>query len=156
LIKVKDAYYYNFSLAGDSDYAFITRTLGLMELEQNAEYLIFSLSKLVDVTIKICRKSKTPVCDTLYLSWVSNGVDGRILYPYKIDNYGETNNYFRPTSDLELRWIGGNVNSTVKTKVFADKKTKIYWELVRNRKIKEIIDTITCKRDLVNLVNFIY
>jgi hypothetical protein len=156
LRKVKDAYYYNFSLVGDSDYAFITKTLGLMELEQNAKYLVFSLSKLVGVTIKIYRKSITPVSDTLSLYWESNGVDGRILYPYKIDNYGKTDNYFGLTSDLELRWIGGNVNSTVKTRVFADKRTRIHWELTRDRKRKEIIDTMTCKRDLVNFVNFIY
>jgi hypothetical protein len=156
LRKVKNAYSYNFSLAGDSDYSFITKNMGLMELEQNAEYLIFSLSKLVGFTIKIYRKSKSPLYDTLYLSWESDGIDCRILYPYKIDNYGKTDNYFGLPSDLKLRWIGGNVNSTIKTRVFADKRTKIYWDLARNRKRKEIIDTITCKRDLVNVVNFIY
>jgi hypothetical protein len=156
LRKVKDAYSYNFSLVGDSDYAFMTRTLGLLELKQNAEYLFFSLNRLVSVTINIYRKSKTPVCDTLYLSWVSNGVDGGILYPCTIDNFGKTTNYFGPTSDLGLRWIGGIVNSTVKTRVFADKKTKIYWDLARNRKRNFFTDTITCRRDMINNVNFVY
>ena len=156
LRKVKDAYYYNFCMLGDSDYSFITRKLGLFGLEQNAEYLVFSLHKLVDVTIRIYRKSKTPGCDTLYLSWETDGVEGRILYPFKIDNYGKTNNYFGQTSDLRLSWIGGNVNSTVKTRVFADKRTKIYWTLDRNKKRREFIETITCKRDLVNIVNYTY
>jgi len=156
LTKIKDAYYYNFYLVGDSNYASSIKKLGLFELKQNAKYLSFSLSKLVGITIKIYRKSKTPPMDTLYLSWESNGVDGRILYPYKIDNYGKTGNYFGQTPDLELSWIGGNVNSIIKTRVFADKMTKINWELVRNKKRNEIKDTITCKRDLVNLVNFVY
>jgi len=154
--KVKDAYYYNFCFVGDSDYVYMTRNLGLFELEQNAKYLSFSLSKLVDLTIKIYRKSKNPVLDTLGLSWESNGASCWSLYPYKISNYGKTNNYSGLTSGIELRWIGGNVNSTVKTRVFADKRTKLYWDLERNGKRKEILDTITCKRDFANIVYFTY
>jgi hypothetical protein len=149
LRKVKDAYYYNFCLVGDSDYSFMTEKIALIPLERNAKYLSFSLSKLADFTILIFRQSNTPVCDTLYLSWKSNGVDGRTLYPYKINNYGLT-------STLELRWIGGNVKSTIKTRAFADKRTTVRWVLFRNGKIKEIIDTITCKRDLVNEVYLKY
>jgi hypothetical protein len=156
LRKVKDVRYYNFSLSGDSDYAYTTRTLGLMELEQNAKYLLFSLSKLTDLTIIVTRKSKTPAFDTLALSWESNGVDERFLYPYKINNYGNTNNRFGLTSDTELRWIGGKVNSAINTKVFADKRTKLLWELDRNGKRKELIDTITCKRDIANIFYFTY
>jgi hypothetical protein len=156
LRKVKDAHYYNFCLVGDSDYLSITRNLGLYGIEQNAKYLSFSLSKLVDLTIKIYRESKKPVFDTLSLSWESNGVSCWSLYPYKISNYGKTNSYFGLTSGTELRWIGGNVNSTVKTRVFADKRTKLYWVLYRNGKRKEILDTITCKRDFANIVYFTY
>jgi hypothetical protein len=151
LRKVKDAYYYNFCLVGDSDYASVIRNLGLYELEQNAKYLSFSFSKLVDLTIKIYRESKNPVLDTLSLTWESNGVSCWSLYPYKIDNYGKTKNYFGLTT-----WIGGNVNSTIKTRVFADKRTKLFWDLVRNGKRKEITDTITCKRDITNIVYFTY
>jgi hypothetical protein len=149
LRKVKDAYYYNFCLVGDSDYSYVTEKIGLFPLKRNAKYLSFSLSKLADFTILIFRKSKTPVCDTLFLSWTSDGVDGRTLYPYKINNYGLTSN-------LELRWIGGNVKSTVKTKAFADKRTIVRWVLFRNGRIKEILDTITCKRDVVNEVYLKY
>jgi len=156
LKKVKDAWSYNFSIVGDSDYAFMKRTLGLGELKYNAEYLFFTLDKLVDLTIKIHRKSKTPLCDTLYLSWESNGVDCKFLYPYKIDNYTKTDNYLGSTSDLKLCWVGGIVNSTVKTRVVCDKLTRIHWDLARNRKRNEITDTITCKRDVVNIVNFVY
>jgi hypothetical protein len=152
LKKVKDARYYNFCIVGDSDYAAITNKISLFQLEENAKYLFFSLSKLVDLTIKIQKISKTPFCDTLYLSWESNSVDFTTLYPYKIDNYGITDNSFGLIPGLGLRWIGGNINSTVKTRVFADKMTKIHWELVRNKKRKEITDTLTCKRGLVNEV----
>jgi hypothetical protein len=156
LSKVKDARYYNFCLVGDSDYAFKTKKLGLLELEQNAKYLFFSLNKLADFRIKISGKSKTPFCDTLYLSWESDGVDFRILYPYKIDNFGIQDNFIGLTSYAGLEWIGENTNSTIKTRVFAEKMTKIHWELVRNKKRKEITDTITCKRDLTNIVYFTY
>ncbi len=156
LRKVKDARYYNFFIVGDSDYSFNTRKLGLLELKQNAKYLVFHVSKLTDLTIKIYGKSKTPYWDNLYLSWESNGIDFRILYPYKINNFGKPDHFVGLTSYLGLEWICGNTNATVKTRVFADKMTKIHWELVLNKKRKEITDTITCKRDLTNIVYFTY
>jgi hypothetical protein len=156
LRKVKDAHYYNFCIVGDSDYAAITNKISLFQLEENAKYLFFSLSKLVVLTIKIQKKSKPPYRDTLYLSWESNKVNFRTLYPYQIDNYGITDNSFGLIPGFGLRWIGGNINSTVKTRVFADKMTLIHWELVRNKKRKEITDTIICKRDLAHIVYFKY
>jgi len=156
LKKVKDARYYNFCIVGDSDYAATINKISLFQLEENAKYLFFSLSKLVDLTINIKKISKTPYRDTLYLSWESNKVDFITLYPYQIDNYGITDNSFGLIPSFGLRWIGGNINSTVKTRVFADKITKIHWELVRNKKRNEIIDTITCKRDFENIVYFTY
>ncbi len=156
LRKVKDARFYHFCLVGDSSYSFKTQKLGLLELEQNAKFLIFSLSKLTDLKIKIYGKSKTPYCDTLYLSWKSNGVDFRMLYPYKIDNFRIPDNFIGLTSYSGLQWIGGNTISTVETRVFANELTKIHWELVRNKKRKEITDTITCKRDITNILYFTY
>ena len=156
LRKVKDARYYNFSLVGDSDYVFITKILGLLELEQNPNFLLFPLTKLVGLTIKLNRKSKTPVCDTLCLCWESDGVYGGSLYPYKINNYGRTNKSFGLPSDIDLNWIGGYVNSEINTKVFADKRTKLSWDLYRNGKRKQFVDTITCKRDFANIVYFTY
>jgi len=155
-MKVKDARFYDFSLAGDSDYVFTTRTIGLMELERNAKFLIFSLSKLVDLTMVIKRKSKKPVCDTLSLTWESNGIYHRFLYPFKIYNQGKENKTTGLNSDAVLNWIGGDVSSTVSTRVFADKKTKILWDLRRNGKKQEFIDTITCRRDQANIVSFTY
>jgi hypothetical protein len=149
LIKIKDAYRYNFCLVGDSDYSFLTEELSLSFIKRNSDYLSFSLDKLSDLTILILRKSLTPAFDTLQLSWRTDGIDGRTMYPYKVTNNGLT-------SSSELRWIGGNVMSTVKTRVYADKMTTVRWVLFRNGRIKEIIDTITCKRDLVNEVHFIY
>lgn len=155
LRKIKDAVYYNFCFVGDSDYAAVTTKLTLPDLEKNAKHLSFPLSKLVDFTIKIYRKSTSPVYDTLYLSWDSDGVDGRILYPCKIDNYGE-NEYFGKPSALEFKWIGGTVRSTIKTRAFADKKTKVSWWLVRSGKRKEITDTITCRRGIKNCIYLTY
>jgi hypothetical protein len=156
LRKVKDAHYYKFSMVGDSDYVFVTTILARLELEKNAEYLSFPLRKLVDLTIKLNRKSKTPSCDTLRLCWESNGVYGGFLYPHKIISYEKTNNTFGLPSDMDLIWIGGIVNSTVNTKVFADKMTILSWELYRNGRKKEFEDTIICKRDIKNIVYFTY
>lgn len=149
LRKVKDAHFYNFCLVGDSDYAFMAEKIAVTYLDRNAKNLSFSLSKLADLTMLIFRKSKTPLCDTLFLSWKSDGVDGGIIFPYKINNNGLT-------SGLELKWIGGNIKSSVKTRAFANQKTTLRWVLFRNGKRKEIIDTITCKRDLVNKVYLKY
>jgi hypothetical protein len=156
LSKIKDARYYKFSLAGDSDYAFRTRTLGLMELKQNAEFLVFPLSRLVDLTIIINRESKTPASDTLSLYWESDGVHGWVIYPYRINNYGKTKRSSVLTSDLELRWIGGHVNSAINAKVFEGKRTKLLWDLDRYGKRREFIDTITCRRNVKNVVYFTY
>jgi hypothetical protein len=149
LKKVKDAYNYNFYLVGDSDYAYTTKEISLFELQSNAKYLTFTMNKLVDFTIRIFRKSKVPACDTLYMSWKSNGIDGRSVYPYRVDNYDIN-------SSLQLRWIGGNVRSAVITKALADKKTTVRWVLFRNGRSREIIDTITCRRDRLNEVKLIY
>jgi hypothetical protein len=156
LRKVKDALYYNFCLVGDSDYLSATNNLGLYELEQNAKYLSFYLSKLVNLTIKLNRKSKTPDFDTLHLCWESNGVYGGSIYPYKINNYGRTNNSVGLTSGKDLWWTGGDVNSTINLKVFAEKRTELSWELFRNGKREEFTDTLTCKRDFANIVYFTY
>lgn len=134
LKKVKDARYYRFCLVGDSSYSFMKKDLGLLELEQNAKYLLFSLCKLADFRIKINKKIITSFCDTLYLSWESDGVDFRVLYPYKIDNNGIPDNFVGLTSYSGLIWIGGKTNSTIKTRVYADKMTKLHWELVRNKR----------------------
>jgi len=150
LKKVKGASYYNFFLVGDSDYSFMAEKLSLTYLQRNAKHLSFSLNKLADLTIMIFRISKAPVCDTLFLSWKTDGVDGRTLYPYKI------NNCYGLTSTFRLRWIGGNVKSTIKTRAFADQWTIVRWVLYRNGMKKEILDTIICRRDLVNKVYLKY
>lgn len=147
--KIKDAYSYNFCLVGDSDYSFKTEEIALSYLERNSKQLSFTLSKLADLTILIFRESKTPICDTLTLSWKTDGVDGRTLYPVKINNFGLT-------SALGLKWIGGNVKSTINTRAFADQWTIVRWVLYRNGRKKEILDTLTCKRDLVNKVYLKY
>ena len=156
LKKIKGAYNYNFCFIGNLDYPVTINKMTLFVLERNAKYIFFSLSKLVDLTIRINRKSKAPVCDTLHLIWESNGIFGLSLYPYKINNYGRTNNSFGLTSGGDLWWIGGNVNSTIATKVFADKKTELNWELYRNGQRKEFTDTITCKKNFANTVYFTY
>jgi len=156
LRKIKDVYNYNFCFIGNSDYPVTIHKISLFGLKSSAKYLSFPLNKLVDLTIKINRKSKTPVCDTLHLIWESDGIYGLSLYPYKINNYGRTNNSIGFTSGRDLWWTGGNVNSTINTKVFADKRTELNWELFRNGRRKEFTDTITCKRDFANIVYFTY
>jgi hypothetical protein len=156
LKKIKGAKNYNFCFVGDSENLFATNEITLFDLERNAEFLFFSLPKLVNLTIRSNRKSKTPVCDTLCLSWESDGVYFWFLYPYSVENYGKRTSSFGPKSDLGLTWIGGKVNSAVNTKVFADKRTKVVWELYRYGKRMEFTDTLTCRRDITNIINFSY
>jgi hypothetical protein len=156
LRKIKGAYDYNFCFIGNPEYPVTIKKMTVSGIKSNAKYLFFSLSKLVDLTIKLRRNSKTPVCDTLRLCWESDGVFGVSLYPYKIFNYGRTNNSIGLATDEDLIWIGGNVNSIINTKVFANKKTELTWELYRNGKRMEFTDTMTCKRDFPNIVYFTY
>jgi hypothetical protein len=155
LTRVKDVHYYIFNIAGDTDYSYKSQKLGLYELKRNARFLSLSLNKLADLSIIIYRKSKKPFADTLSLSWVSNGVHYWELYPYRIYNYDKANN-LNPAFGGELRWSGGYVNSVVKTKVFADKKTRLRFDLDRYGNRNEFIDTITCRRNRANFINFIY
>lgn len=154
LRKVKDAYNYSFNVVGDSIYPFTSNHVSLLILERSSKYIFLNAKKLTDLTIIINRKSRKPAFDTLSLSWESNGVYYWNLYPYEINNYGKTNEKLKQTT--ELRWIGGNVNSTVSTKVFAGKRTRLRWQLFRNGKMNEFIDTITCKRDIENRLVFTY
>lgn len=149
LRKVKDAYFYNFCLVGDSLYDSSITKLGLYDFNTAAGFVTLSLSKLADFTIAIERKSKTPALDTLYVSWESDRIDSEVLYPDKIENFGVP-------PDIRHRWIGGNVKSLIRTKAYADKQTIIYFELRRNGKRKEFKDTIFCIRDINNYFNFKY
>ncbi|MCU0408216.1 MAG: carboxypeptidase-like regulatory domain-containing protein [Bacteroidales bacterium] len=153
--KIDEARYYNFSFAGDSNYAFMTRRLGLMELQLNRGFLDFRLDRLVRLEIVIKRISDKPARDTLSLYWESGGINCWKLYPWEIYNYSQhINSNMKPGT--ELRWPGGFVSSTVRTRVFADKITRLHWHLDRYGKRLEIIDTITCKRDYLNTVYFTY
>lgn len=156
LKKMKGAYNYSFSIVGDSVYPYTSKNITLATLKREAKYINLYVSRLADLTIFIIRKSNKPVEDTLSLRWESNGIYGWILYPYKIHNYGKSDDAAELTSDKELRWIGGNIHSRIKTKVFADKRTLLRWNLYRYGKRREFIDTITCKRDLPNILNFTY
>ena len=149
LNKVKNASLYNIYCVGDSAYASSTILLGLTDLNRDGKFLKIFLQKLNDFKITIFRKSKVPACDTLYVSWKSNGLEGSYLYPYEIENFGAK-------QDIAFRWIGGDVKAIIKTKVFAEKNTLIYFELARNRKRKEFVDTVFCRRDVANYANFKY
>jgi len=147
--KIRNANLYNFYCVGDSAYASSTILLGLTDLNRDGKFLKIFLQQLTDFKITIFRKSKVPACDTLYVSWKSNGLEGSYLYPYEIENFGTK-------QDIAFRWIGGDVKAIIKTKVFAEKNTLIYFELARNRKRKEFVDTVFCRRDVANYANFKY
>jgi hypothetical protein len=156
LNKIKGAHFYDFCFVGDSDYTYYTRRLSLFDIEQHADELSFYLSKLADLTIKICRVSKKPAFDTLSLTWESNGVTCWSLFTYKIDNFGQANNPYGLTSGKDLWWVGGKVNSTVKTRVYADKVTRLFWDITRDGRKSQIIDTMTIRRGFPNVVYFTY
>jgi hypothetical protein len=149
LKKVKNMSLYNFCIEGDPAYDESNNILGLSDLNSYGKFLSFEVNRIVDFTMKINRKSKTTFCDTLIVSWETNGVDGKTLYPFKIENY-------RINSEYGLIWIGGDVKSVIKTKVYADKNTIVHWELFRNGRHKDIIDTIFCKRYAANSVYLTY
>lgn len=157
LKKIKNIYLYNIYVVGDSVYAFSDNRYGLSELNRDGKFLTFSLSKLTDLTIKINRSAKEPICDTLYLSWSSNGIDGRTLYSYKIEtlNSGGAENTGYVVSN-KLEWIGGRIQSVVKTKVYADEKTIMRFKLFRNGRYTFMVDTVFCFRDVANNVSFKY
>ena len=154
LKKIKNVYLYNFSVVGDSAYAFSNNRLGLTELKRDGRFLSFYLSRLADFTITIERKSKTTYRDTLYVSWESDGINGKVMYPYEIKDYIDINR--KNSSDIEFRWIGGNIESVIQTKVFAEKETVVHWELFRKGERKKISDTIFCIRDVDNYAHFQY
>jgi len=147
--KAKGAYLYDFIIVGDSAYFISMQRIGLPQLEINSDFLSFPLSKITDLAIKIERISNVPLYDTLYISWESNGIDGRSIYPQKVTNYGIA-------PEIEYRWIGGDVKSVIETKAFANKKTVIYLKLRRNGKKKEMSDTVFCARDIINNFSFKY
>jgi len=149
LKKIRNIMLYDFCVVGDSVYASSNTKLGLTELTFNGKSLTFPAGKLADLSIKFERISKTTFRDTLFVSWGSNGIDGDILYPYKIENYGTDSN-------LGFRWIGGDVKTAIRTKVFADKRTTVNWSLFRNGKLKEITDTIYCTNNGTNSIFFKY
>lgn len=149
LKKVKNMSLYSFSILGNPDYDPSDQLLGLADLYRDGKFLSFKINRIVDFTLQINRKSKTTFRDTLIVSWETNRVDGKTLYPFVIENY-------RINSGNGLRWVGGEVKSKIKTKVFADKNTIVQWTLYRNGKRKEITDTVFCKRDAFNSVYLSY
>ena len=156
LKRLKGVRYYNFHIVGDTNYAAYTRKMSIYQLHGIAKRLIFPLSRLASLNIKIEKITYPSFLDTLYLSWESDRVNFRTLYPYEIDNHGLTDTPVVLIPGSGLRWIGGYINATVRTRVYAGKMTKIHWELARNKKRSELTDTIICKRDLVHTVNFTY
>jgi hypothetical protein len=149
LNKIRDISLYNFCIEGNPDYDPSDQIMGLSDLHSYGKFLTIRIKRVADFTIKISRISKTTFRDTLTLTWETNGVDGQTFYPYKIENY-------RINSETGLKWIGGDVKSAIKTKVYADKNTIVHWELIRNGKHTNIIDTVFCKRDVANNVTFTY
>ena len=146
--KIKGAHWYNFIFVGDSTYDYSTRMVSLEELKQNSKFQSFYLDKFADLTIKIERVSKSEFTDTLFLSWKTNGDDGR-MFPYKVINNGTAH-------DMEFMWIGNNVKSVIEAKTFANKNTIVNMSLFRNRGVKEMSDTIFCIRDMKNSITFRY
>lgn len=149
LQKVGNVSFYNFLVVGDNSYASSDNVLGLTELKRNGKFLSFKIRELTDLSVKIVSLSKQPNNDILYVNWKSDKIDGKTLYPYKVENNGLI------TSN-RLKWAGGNINSEIKTKVFANKKTVIKFELFREGNYKEFVVQAFCKADVNNTVMFKY
>lgn len=149
LPKVKNVKLYSFYILGDSSYASSVNVLGLSELNRNDKDLSFKLRKLTDLKIKIIRTTQEPFYDNLYITWESDKDNGKKLFPYKVENNGFMSNN-------RLQWSGGKINSVIKTKVYANEITIIRFKLFRDWKYMEFVDTIFCKADVNNTVQFKY
>lgn len=149
LQKVKNASLYIFSINGNPAYQPTDKFLGLSDLHSFGRFLTLEVSRITDLAIKINRENKGPLRDTLIVSWETNGTEGEDFYPYRIVNY-------RINSQTGLIWIGGEVKSEIRTKVYADKNTIVHWELFRNGTHRHIFDTIFCKRDVANSIGLVY
>lgn len=150
LNKDRNVYLYNFCIVGDSTYAYSNIELGLTELKKDGKFLSFTLNKLTDLSIKIKGKGSTYADDVLYVSWKSDEINGNLLYPYSIKNYGST------STNEGLKWTGKNIKSKIKTRVLSDKETVIRWEIYRDGKNKIFRDTIVCRRDAANYYELNY
>jgi hypothetical protein len=149
LKKVRNASLYNFCIKGNPAYDPSNQVLGLSDLNRYGKFLTFEVNRIVDFTMYINRESKTTFRDTLIVSWETNKVDGKTMYPFRIENY-------HINAQDGLVWIGGDVKSKVITKVYADKNTIVHWELFRNGRHTDIIDTIFCSRNTANNVTLNY
>lgn len=149
LKKVKNASLYTFTIDGNPDYKPTVKYLGLSDLHSYGKFLTLEVTRLADLSIKINRVPKSALRDTLIVRWETNGWDGPDFYPYKMVNY-------LINSQSGLMWIGGTVKSEIRTKVFADKKTIVHWELFRQGVHKDIIDTIFCRRNAANSIRLVY
>lgn len=145
--KIENAYSYRFCIVGDSAYAYSNVEMDLTELKRYGRFLSLTLNKLTDITISIDRKNTLSDNEILYVSWESDGQDGRYLYPYEIKDYNEIS-----SSDPDLIWIGGNIHSEIKTKVLANKETIVQWNVFRDGKMKVFRDTIFCSMDTSNCI----
>lgn len=148
--QTESAYLYNFHIIGDSAYAYSNIRLGLTELRKNGKFLNLNCNKLADLTIRTEMNCSHSSNDVLYVFWKSDGINGSSLYPYTVKNYGLT------SANTGLKWVGGDIKSEIKTKVFANKETIVKWEIYRNEKRMEITDTIFCRRDVDNYLIFKY
>jgi hypothetical protein len=150
LMKDKSEFLFNFSFIGDSAYSYKNVRMGLAELNRDGKFLTFDLDRLADLTISLESKSDNSMNESVFLSWKSDEKEGQFLYPYKVMNHGS------PASNQVLRWTGGDVNSEIKTKVFADKETIVKCEIYRYGKVRQVRDTIMCLRDVANHVSFAF
>jgi len=149
LKKVKNASLYNFCIKGNPAYDLSNQVMGLTDFKRHGKFLTFEIHPIVDFTMYINRESGTTFRDTLLVSWETNEVDGKTLFPFRIENY-------HINAQEGLVWIGGDVKSKIITKVYADKNTIVHWELFRNGRHTDIIDTIFCMRNTANNVSLNY
>ncbi len=143
-------YLYNLSFVGDSAYAYKNVQLGLTELTRYGKFLTFELRRLTDLTIRLESRRQIDMEESVYVSWFTDGTEGKYLYPYTVSNHGSV------PATQQLKWTGGKVRSEIHTKVFAGKATVIHWEIFRYGKYRKISDTIMCARDAENQVTLTF
>jgi hypothetical protein len=146
--KMKNVERYDFILLADANYYSVIKEMSVSDVEGNLLNLDLTLSRLTELVINIEKTSPASIIDTLYISW--GVINNQVYGPFQPLNFTGTQ------PDLGMRWIGGEVKSSIKTKTLANKTTEIITEIFRSGQYTLSYDTLYCERDVVNTYNINY
>lgn len=146
---LSDASGYEFFILGDTSYFSNSFLLNAEEVENQASNLTFGTHLLTNITIHLEKTTPPEIVDTVSLSWGVSGIYYGPFYECSFTNYENS-----PTDGF--RWIGGKVNSVIKTKTVANKDLELILEIYRNGIHEYVFDTVYCERNVNNVIHLTY